>query len=347
MPEIQDIASEENEFDFASGTVCIVDDDPANLLLLESILINHGMSVITATDEEKAFAALKTNKPDLILLDIMLSPETDGYEICKRLKTEESTQDIPVVFISSLDQAIDKVKAFQVGGVDYITKPFLTDEIVARVQTRIMQHQVQQQLAIQYEALQKEISKRRQAEDELKQTNKQLELLVTVDSLTGLNNRRHFTYHFEQEWKRMIREKAPLSLILCDIDQFEVYNLNFGSNAGDLLLQDVARVVKKVAKRPGDIVAKWGEDEFIMLLPQTDQLGASTLAEQLRRKIADLSADHPFQRRPNSGITLSMGIACTLPSYGIQKEVLLLNATESLSLAKASGDSIICHDSEQ
>lgn len=344
MPDKEDLNIEEESFEFASGTVCIVDDDPANLVLLESILVNHGLSVVTATDEKKAFTAIGTNKPDLILLDIMLSSETDGYEICKRLKTDDSTQDIPVIFISSLDQAIDKVKAFRVGGVDYITKPYLADEIVARVQTRITQHQVQQQLAIQYEALQKEISKRKQAEDELKQTNKQLELLVTVDSLTGLNNRRHFNYHFEQEWKRMIREKAPLSLILCDIDQFEVYNLNFGSNAGDLLLQDVARVVKKVAKRPGDIVAKWGEDEFIMLLPQTDQQGASALAEKVRRKIADLSADHPFQRTRNAGITISMGIASTLPSYGIQKEVLLLNATESLSLAKASGDSVICHE---
>jgi diguanylate cyclase (GGDEF)-like protein len=317
------------------------------LLLLESILVNHGLNVITATNKNKAFTAIRTENPDLILLDIMLSPETDGYEICKLLKTEEGTQDIPVIFISSLDQAIDKVKAFQVGGVDYITKPFLTDEIVARVQTRIMQHQIQQQLAIQYEALQKEISRRRQAEDELKQTNRQLELLVTVDSLTGLNNRRHFNYHFEQEWKRMIREKAPLSLLLCDIDQFEVYNLNFGNNAGDLLLQDVARIVRKTAKRPGDIVAKWGEDEFIMLLPRTDQQGASTLAEQIRRKIAELSANNPFQRKRNAGITLSMGIADALPTYGIQKEMLLLNATESLSMAKTSGDSVICHETAQ
>lgn len=347
MTERQEVTPLEDYADFASGTVCIIDDDPANLLLLESILVNHGLSVITATDKNKAFEAIRAENPDLILLDIMLSPETDGYEICKLLKTAESTQDIPVIFISSLDQAIDKVKAFQVGGVDYITKPFLADEIVARVQTRIMQHQIQQQLAIQYEALQKEISRRRQAEDELKQTNKQLELLVTVDSLTGLNNRRHFNYHFEQEWKRMIREKAPLSLLLCDIDQFEVYNLNFGNNAGDLLLQDVARVIKKVAKRPGDIVAKWGEDEFIMLLPRTDRQGASTLAEQIRRKIAELSADHPFQRKRNAGITLSIGIADTLPTYGIQKEMLLLNATESLCLAKSSGDSVICHETAQ
>lgn len=347
MPERQEIDPLDDYVDFASGTVCVIDDDPANLQLLESILTNHGLNVITATDQDKAFEAIKAAHPDLILLDIMLSPETDGYEICKILKTEESTQDIPVIFISSLDQAIDKVKAFQVGGVDYITKPFLNDEIVARVQSRIMQHQVQQQLTIQYEALQKEISRRRQAEEELKQTNKQLELLVTVDSLTGLNNRRHFNYHFEQEWKRMIREKAPLSLILCDIDQFDVYNLNFGCNGGDLLLQDVARVIRKVAKRPGDITAKLGEDEFIMLLPRTDPQGASTLAEQIRKKIAELSADNSFQRKRNACVTLSIGIACTLPVYGTEKEVLLSHATEALNLAKSSGDSVIFHESAE
>ena len=214
----EDITFNEDAIDLRSGTVCLVDDDPANLTLLSSILSNHGFNVHSATDAESAFTLIQEEPPDLILLDIMISPEMDGYEICKRLKTEEITQDIPVIFLSALDQAIDKVKAFQAGGVDYITKPFLTDEVIARVQSHIQQHQIQQQLTIQYETLQKEISRRRQVERELEQTNKQLELLVTIDSLSGLNNRRHFNYHFEQEWKRMIREKKPMALLLCDID---------------------------------------------------------------------------------------------------------------------------------
>jgi two-component system chemotaxis family response regulator WspR len=338
-----DITFNEDATDLKSGTVCIVDDDPANLTLLGSILSNHGFNVLSATDAESAFTLMEEEPPDLILLDIMISPEMDGYEICKRLKTEETTQDIPVIFLSALDQAIDKVKAFQAGGVDYITKPFLTDEVIARVQSHIQQHQVQQQMAIQYETLQKEIARRRQIERELAQTNKQLELLVTIDSLTGLNNRRHFNYHFEQEWKRMIREKKPMALLLCDIDGFEEYNQNFGTHAGDLVLQKIANIIKKLARRPGDTVARWGEDEFIILLPRTDEEGAVTLAEQIQKNTIDLFAGDSSDELPGD-VTISIGIASTLPAYGLNKEMLLLDTSGALKQAKNSEKNIVCSE---
>jgi diguanylate cyclase (GGDEF)-like protein len=338
-----EIQQTENDLKFESGTICLVDDDPANLALLGSILSNNGFNVLPAVDAESAFKLIEAEPPDLILLDIMISPEMDGYEICKRLKTEETTQNIPVIFLSALDQAIDKVKAFQAGGVDYITKPFLTDEVIARVQSQIQQHQIQQQLAIQYETLQKEISRRRQVERELEQTNKQLELLVTIDSLSGLNNRRHFNYHFEQEWKRMIREKKPMALLLCDIDRFEEYNRSFGTHAGDLILQEIANIIKKLARRPGDIVARWGEDEFIILLPRTDEEGAAILAEHIQKNIIELFADDSIHKKMGS-VTISIGIASALPAYGIHKETLLLNTADALKQAKNSEKSIICHD---
>ena len=334
-----DITFNEDTTDFKSGTVCLVDDDPANLTLLGSILSNHGFKVFSATDAESAFSLIKEEPPDLILLDIMISPEIDGYEICRRLKTEETTQDIPVIFLSALDQAIDKVKAFEAGGVDYITKPFLTDEVIVRVQSQIQQHQIQQQLAIQYETLQKEISRRRQVERKLEQSNKQLELLVTIDLLSGLNNRKHFNYHFEQEWKRMIREKEPMALLLCDIDSFEAYNRDFGAHAGDLVLQNIADIINRLAKRPGDIVARWGEDEFIILLPRTNEEGATTLAEQIQRSMIDLFTD-----QKTDAVTISIGIASTLPAYGIQKDTLLLHTSSALKQAKNSERSIVCYD---
>ncbi len=339
-----EIVFNEDTADFKSGTVCLVDDDPANLTLLGSILSNHGFNVLSATDAESAFNLIQEGTPDLILLDVMISPEMDGYEICKRLKTEENTQDIPVIFLSALDQAIDKVKAFEAGGVDYITKPFLTDEVIARVQSQIQQHQIQQQLAIQYETLQKEIFRRRQVERELEQTNKQLELLVTIDPLSGLNNRKHFNYHFEQEWKRMIREKKPMALLLCDIDNFEAYNRDFGTHAGDLVLQNIANIIKKLAKRPGDIVARWGEDEFIILLPRTNVDGAITLAEKIQRHMVDLVTDDSAEEKTDV-VTISIGIASTLPAYGLPKDALLLNTAAALKRAKNSlKKNIVCFD---
>lgn len=340
---VGDITLSDNEEELGCGTVCVIDDDPSNLTLLGNILTNHGFNVLPAVDADIAFKSIKVDPPDLILLDIMLSPEMDGYEICKSLKTNEATQDIPVIFISALNQAIDKVKAFQVGGVDYITKPFLPDEVIARVQSQTQQHQIKQQMAIQYGTLQKEITRRRQVERELEQTNKQLELLVTIDSLSGLNNRRHFNYHYDQEWKRMIREKEPVALILCDIDHFEEYNRNYGTHAGDLILKKIANIINKVARRPGDIVARWGEDEFIILLPRTDQKGALTLAEHIQNNTLNLLAPD-FTHEKTDGVTISIGIANTLPSFGIQKETLLLNTAEALNQAKNSDKNIVYYD---
>jgi diguanylate cyclase (GGDEF)-like protein len=318
------------------GSICVVDDDPANLTLLGSILSNHGFTILPAVDGDIAFKIIKAEHPDLILLDIMISPEIDGYEICKKLKADENTQDIPVIFMSALNQTIDKVKAFQVGGVDYITKPFQTEEVLARVQTQVQQHNIQKQLKYQYEALEREISKRRHVEKILEQTNKRLELLVTLDPLSGLNNRRHFNKHFEQEWKRMIREKESVAILLCDIDRFEEHNRAYGTLAGDLILQKMANIIKRSAKRPGDLIARWGEDEFILLLPRTDQQGAETLARSIQKNQIDLKS-HDSKSKDGDFVTISIGIATTIPTYGIQKETLLSDAAEALAKAKETG----------
>ncbi len=341
MPTTQDYDFENSMTGgLGCGDICVVDDDPSNLTLLSSILSNHGYNILPAIDGEIALNTIKAEHPDLILLDIMISPEVDGYEICRQLKANEATQDIPVIFISALDQSLDKVKAFQVGGVDYITKPFQTDEVLARVQTHIRQHHIQKQLRLQYDALEKEISRRRQVEKILEQTNKRLELLVTIDPLTGLNNRRYFNKCFEQEWKRMIREKESMAILLCDIDNFEELNRRYGTLAGDLILQRIANMIKKVGKRPGDIVARWGEDEFILLLPRTKLAGAEKLAGHLHDEEIDLKTHDNSSQDPDL-VTISIGIGCTVPTYGIQKEDLVIIADQALAEAKMKGDSII------
>lgn len=329
----------ENTFDFECGTVCIVDDEPSNIDLLSSILSNNCYGVLSSTDGDRALEIIRVQHPDLVLLDIMISPEVDGYEICRKLKEDDKTHDIPIIFISALDQTIDKVKAFSVGGVDYITKPFQMEEVLARVHTHILQHQIRKQQAMQYKALQKEIKRRKQIEKKLEQTNKQLELIVTIDPLSGLINRKHFTSHLEQEWRRMVREKKPLSIILCDIDKFEEFNQEHGPHAGDQVIQQIAAIVKLTAKRPGDIVARWGEDEFILLLPATDQNGAMTLAENILKNQVDppqIDGEYVFF----DDVSISIGVASTAPTLGLPKETLLSKATEALSQAKTSEQSI-------
>lgn len=326
--------------DFTCGTVCIVDDDPANLDLLGAILSGNCYNIFTAQNGESALSIIDVQQPDLILLDIIISPEEDGYEICKKLKSSEKTSDIPVIFISALDETVDKMKAFKAGGVDYITKPFQMEEVLARVQTHILNYQIQKQLVIQYESLRKEIRRRKHVEKELERANKQLERIVTIDPLTGLNNRKHFMTHVLQEWRRMVREKRPLALLLCDIDNFDEFNALHGTHAGDAVLQELAKIVKKTARRPGDIVARWGEDEFSMLLPCTDSEGALILAEN----VLNIPVDVPLPdsaKKKHGRVNLSIGIASTVPSYGLQMESIINQVSEALLRAKNSSETVI------
>ncbi|MDJ1171732.1 hybrid sensor histidine kinase/response regulator [Roseofilum sp. BLCC_M154] len=145
----------------------IVDDTPNNLRLLSSMLTEKGYKVRKAVDGKGALKAIEVVKPDLILLDIRM-PEMDGYQVCQILKADARTQDIPVIFISALDEAVDKVRAFNVGGVDYITKPFQAPEVLARVANHLQIHHLQQQLEAQNIQLQGEIVERQKAEAGLK-----------------------------------------------------------------------------------------------------------------------------------------------------------------------------------
>ena len=136
------------------GTILIVDDTPENLTLLRSMLTEKGYRVLAAINGEMALKAVRTNLPDLILLDIRM-PGMDGYEVCKQLKSEEKTRKIPVIFISALNEVDDKVKALSLGGVDYITKPFQAEEVLARIKTHLALRSLQKSLEDKNAQLQK------------------------------------------------------------------------------------------------------------------------------------------------------------------------------------------------
>jgi len=144
-----------------NNNVLIVDDTPENLTVLRQILTEHGYRVRPALNGEIALRTIKTDLPDLILLDIRM-PGIEGYEVCSRLKADTKTKDIPVIFISALNELNDKVKAFSLGGVDYITKPFQVEEVLARVSTHITLHNLQQRLEEKNENLAKALEKVKQ-----------------------------------------------------------------------------------------------------------------------------------------------------------------------------------------
>lgn len=159
------------------GTVLVVDDNPNNLRLLSAMLIEHGFAVRVVTSGYMALKSVEVDMPDIVLLDINM-PQLNGYEVCRRLKEQEQTRDLPVIFISALGEVADKVRGFAVGGVDYITKPFQVEEVVARVTTHLMLRRTQCELHQQNERLQQEIVERKQLEQALRKSEERFRLLA-------------------------------------------------------------------------------------------------------------------------------------------------------------------------
>jgi diguanylate cyclase (GGDEF)-like protein len=273
MTTRQDIPAVDNS---NGQSIVIVDDMPDNLRLLAEILKERGYRARPAPSGMRALATILKEPPELILLDIMM-PGMDGYEVCRKLKADELTRDIPVIFLSALNEVFDKVKAFQAGGVDYISKPFQVEEVLARVNTHLTIRAQQKTLTLQNEELKKNNAL-------ISEQAKQLDRAARSDFLTGLSNRRDFLDKSEQEEVRFRRSARPFALILLDIDHFKNVNDTYGHECGDGVLVGVARCIEQ-ALRAQDLIARWGGEEFVCLLPESEVDGARLAAEKVREAV--------------------------------------------------------------
>ncbi len=316
-------------------SIMIVDDTPENLTVLRQMLTERGYRVRPALSGEIALQAVRTDLPSLVLLDIMM-PGLDGYEVCRRLKADDRTKNIPVVFISALDEKVNKIKGFQVGGVDYITKPFYLEEVLARVEIHLALQIMQQRLQEQNYRLTLEIEERIRAEEALAESNQKLELLASQDGLTGIANRRKFDEYLKEVWQRLMREQVPLSLLLCDIDFFKQYNDAYGHVAGDDCLKSVAEEIRLAAKRPADLVARYGGEEFALILPNTDFPGAISVAETIRNKVEGRRIIHA-KSAVSLYVTISIGISTLTPASTRLPEKFLEFVDSLLYKAKQTG----------
>ncbi len=324
------------------GDILVVDDMPQNLLLLAAMLNRQGYKVRKAISGQMALTAAQLVIPDVILLNINM-PEMNGYEVCQVLKENPRTRHIPVIFISAMDQASDKVRAFEVGGADYITKPFQVAEVVARVENQLNLYRMQQQLEAQKQQLreqnarlQQEIADRQQIEIALQQANVELTRLVNLDGLTQLSSRRRFDECLQQEWRRLSREQAPLSLILCDIDFFKLYNDTYGHQMGDDCLRRVAQVIDRTARRPADVVARYGGEEFAVILPNTTAENAAHVAELIRQGVQELGIPHSSSV-VYPCVTLSLGVSGVVPDQTLLPDALISITDRALYTAKQQG----------
>jgi len=286
--------------------ILIVDDIPFNMKILdEALRFEH--DIVVATSGREGLARALDSSPDLILLDIMM-PEMDGYEVCRQLKDNSKTKDIPVIFVTAKDQAGEEIMGLELGAVDYITKPFYMPIVLARVKTHLR----------------------------LKRKADMLDNLVSVDGLTEIANRRHFDEALEAEWKRARRAGNPLSLIMIDIDFFKQHNDTYGHAAGDDCLRRVAMMLKKSLKRPADMVARYGGEEFAAILPETGNEQAQVLAESMRTNVEALKIKHSHSTH-SGRLTISVGVATLVPTDDSESSDLIKTADSALYKAKEAG----------
>lgn len=319
----------------AAGNLLIVNDTFDNLRFIDRILSQHGYRVQTVVSGQMALVVVKTAMPELILLDVCASA-IDSYEVCRKLKADPRTGDIPIIFLSASSETVDKVKAFDAGGVDYVTKPFYTAEVLARVETHLTLRRLQQQLQQQNRLLKQEIHNRMVAETSLQAVNIELQQLVNIDDLTQIANRRCFENCLQQEWRRLTRAQLPLSLIFCDVDYFKRYNDTYGHLAGDDCLRHVAKILRSAVERPADLVARYGGEEFAVLLPNTPMTGAIQIAEKIQSGMKQLQQIHATSS-VSQHVTLSMGIATLIPILELPPNQLIAAADKALYRAKAKG----------
>lgn len=315
--------------------ILVVDDQQDNILLLSTMLSLEGYQVKNVMSGQSAFQIAKDTQPHLILLDINM-PEMNGYEVCQLLKADCQTKDIPIIFISASNYALDKVKAFNCGGNDYITKPFQIEEVSARIKNQLAIRRLQLQLTEKNACLENEIRQRQVVQQELLKLNQQLQILARIDGLTKIANRYYFDERFEREWRQSYRDRSSLALILCDVDFFKNYNDYFGHQAGDLCLQNVAQAISEVVQRPLDLVARYGGEEFVVLLPQTPIANALQLAEKIRQKVYDLNLPHPLSSSSDR-VSLSLGVVGMIANSEYTKEQFLATADRALYQAKQQG----------
>lgn len=269
--------------------ILLVDDTHDNLRLLSKLLIEHGYYVRPVSDGKKAISAILDQLPDLILLDIMM-PGMDGYEVCRQLQADELTRNIPIIFISALNETLDKVKAFSIGGRDYISKPFQEDEVLARVKTHVALHHIQK-------SLEAEIVERKRFEEELKYH-------ATTDMLTDIANRRSGIMFLTNQVRLSKRNKTNLCVCFVDVNGLKGVNDTYGHEEGDDLIRIACQAMKE-SLRESDFIARLGGDEFLIIFPQCSIEFASDIWERVEARLDVLNKE---KVKPYT-ISLSHGFA--------------------------------------
>lgn len=302
--------------------VLVVEDQNSVRAVLVGELQYAGVSeVFEATNGDTALQLFKQLRPDVVLLDIKL-PGKDGYWVAQQMRIAEPGDWTPIIFVSGLDGDLDVWRGIEAGGDDYLVKPVTPIVLVAKLRAMRRLRDMRRRLVA--------------LTQELHQANQRLSEMVEIDALTGLVNRRGFDRILHSEILAARRDRTPLTLMLCDLDHFKLYNDASGHVQGDACLREIGHLLREVCVRPSDVAARYGGEEFALILPNTPGSGAMTFARALGNVLKARAIAHPAS--PVSTIlTLSGGITTCVPESSTSAEGMITRADQALYAAKAQG----------
>ena len=294
--------------DSQTNSILIVDDESLNITTLSHIL-GTDYTIYVEKDGQGCLESAKELRPDLILLDIIM-PGMNGFDVIKTLKADPELCDIPVIFVTGLNNSKDEELSFSLGASDYINKPFSAPVVKLRVRNQI-------QIVNHMRSIKK---------------------LSIIDVLTGIGSRRHFNAVLSQEWQRAVRENTHIGFMIVDIDNFASYNAKYGHSRGDMVLKEVAGLMDKHFQGTTCHVARWGGEEFSIILPDKNLETVQNIAEDVR----NLINNHTFvYDGTQSSITVSVGINSQSPASSTidNMDTLVSDTTEALNCPKHDGNS--------
>jgi diguanylate cyclase (GGDEF)-like protein len=306
--------------------ILIVDDEELNRFLLEGILEVLGYECRSASNGVEALRVLDSDI-DLVLLDVNM-PELTGFDVVRKIRLADQCNDVPVVMVTALSSMQDRLAAVEAGANDFISKPVDQTELRIRIASQLRIKHSQDEVKRHQVDLESQVQTRT---SELESANQKLAQLATTDTVTGLANHRSLVSSLDAEVSRCAATHSTCSVLFIDLDYFKALNDSCGHVAGDEVLNEVGATLEEAIRGRG-ICGRWGGEEFVCILPDTDGEKAVELAESVREQIARRS----FGAALSCHLTCSVGVA-SYPRDGLDRSTLAEAADKAMYVAKSLG----------